>query len=123
MMSNFPLVALEGRKKEKEPEMEKHDSKRKNGYRWVDGISLGMILLLVIAAIALVIGTFLIAEFQLNLNTSGLPSSATNAIGQVFGNAYTGFTLMAVGLFVIAAVAILQVVINGFAGKRGKENV
>jgi membrane-anchored glycerophosphoryl diester phosphodiesterase (GDPDase) len=91
--------------------------------RTIEGVTLGMILLLIIAAIALAIGTYLLAQFQINLNTSGLPSAAQNTIGSVFSNSYTGMLLMSVGLFVIAAVAILQVLVSGFAGKRASGSV
>ena len=82
-------------------------------------ISLGAVLALVIAAIALVVGVYLIGTFQSVLNTSGLPSAAQTSIGSVFSTAYSAFQLAVVGLIVIAAVAILSLVVSGFRGGRG----
>ena len=83
------------------------------------GISLGAVLALVIAAIALVVGVYLIGTFQSVLNTSGLPSTAQVAIGSVFSTTYSAFQLAVVGLIVIAAVAILSLVVSGFGRGKG----
>ncbi len=77
-------------------------------------VSVGAVLTVVVASIALAIGLFLLANFQLVLNTSGLPSAAQTAIGQVFSTAYTAFQLLVVGLIVLAAVAILSILTGGF---------
>jgi sterol desaturase/sphingolipid hydroxylase (fatty acid hydroxylase superfamily) len=90
-----------------------------------DGVSIGAVLTVVVAAIALAIGLYLLANFQLVLNTSGLPSAAQTAIYNVFATAYTAFQLLVVGLIVLAAVAILSILTGGFGmggggGGRGK---
>lgn len=82
-------------------------------------VSVGAVLTVVVASIALAIGLFLLANFQLVLNTSGLPVAAQNAIGSVFSTAYTAFQLLVVGLIVLAAVAILSILTGGFGmGRR-----
>ena len=84
------------------------------------GVSVGAVLTVVVASIALAIGLFLLANFQLVLNTSGLPAAAQNAIGTVFSTAYTAFQLLVVGLIVLAAVAILSILTGGFGMGRGR---
>jgi hypothetical protein len=77
-------------------------------------VSVGAVLTVVVASIALAIGLFLLANFQIVLNTSALPTAAQNAIGSVFSTAYTAFQLLVVGLIVLAAVAILSILTGGF---------
>jgi len=79
-----------------------------------EGVSIGAVLTVVVAAIALAIGLYLLANFQLVLNTSGLPTAAQTAIYNVFATAYTAFQLLVVGLIVLAAVAILSILTGGF---------
>lgn len=85
------------------------------------GVSIGMILLLVIASIFLAVGAYLVGQFQVSLNTSGLPANSVSALESVYSNAYNGLILMSIGLIVIAAVAILQVLTSGFG--KSSQNV
>lgn len=80
------------------------------------GISLGMILLLIVASIFMAVGAYLVGQFQLALNTSGLPTNAIAAQESIYTNAYNGLILGSIGLIVIAAVGILQVLTQGFGG-------
>lgn len=83
------------------------------------GLSVGVVIAFVVIALVLVIGIYVVAFFQVSLNTSGLVKSADNAIGSVFSTAYTGFQLLVVGLIVLAAVAILSILTGGFGMGRG----
>jgi membrane-anchored glycerophosphoryl diester phosphodiesterase (GDPDase) len=84
--------------------------------RMRNAVSIGAVLTVVIASIALVLGVYLLANFQIVLNTSGLPATADNAIGTIFSTAYTAFQLLVVGLIVLAVVAILSILTSGFGG-------
>jgi hypothetical protein len=84
------------------------------------GLSVGVVIAFVVIALVLAIGIYVVAYFQVSLNTSGLKNTATNAIGSVFNTAYTGFQLLVVGLIVLAAVAILSILTGGFmTGNKG----
>ena len=84
------------------------------------GLSVGVVIAFVVIALVLVIGIYVVAFFQVSLNTSGLVKSADNAIGSVYSTAYTGFQLLVVGLIVLAAVAILSILTGGFGMGRGQ---
>ncbi len=84
------------------------------------GISIGMILLLIVAGIFLEIGAYLVGQFQLNLSTSGLPANAVAAQVAIYTDIYSAFQLAGIGLLVIAAVGILQILTSGFGGAGGK---
>lgn len=80
----------------------------------MSGMSVGMILLLVVASIFMVVGAYLVGQFQLALNTSGLPANSIAAQESIYTNAYNALILGSIGLIVIAAVGILQILTNGF---------
>lgn len=81
------------------------------------GIStLAAVLAVIVAAVALVIGVFVIANLQTSLSTSGLASAATTAIGNVFSTTYNAFNLLVVAVIVLAAVAILSIIVGGLGG-------
>jgi len=83
------------------------------------GISVGSVILVVVAAIALSLGIFLVGTFQVTLDTSGLSTAAISAIGTVYSNTYSALQLLGVGLIVLAVVSILGLLINAFASKKG----
>lgn len=83
--------------------------------------ALGSVLAVVVAAVAIVVGLFVIGTLQTSLNTSGLTSQAQTGIGNVFGTTYNAFQLLVIVIIVIAAVAILAVLIGGLAGGRRGE--
>jgi len=87
------------------------------------GLSVGVVIAFVVIALVLAIGIYVVAYFQVSLNTSGLKNTATNAIGSVFNTAYTGFQLLVVGLIVLAAVAILSILTGGFMTGRNSAGV
>jgi hypothetical protein len=70
----------------------------------------------VVAAVALVVGIFVVAQLQASLSTSSLDTSAQTAIGNVFSTAYNAYNLLVVALIVLAAVAILAIIIEGLGG-------
>jgi hypothetical protein len=80
----------------------------------LSGMSVGMILLLVVASIFMVVGAYLVGQFQLALNTSGLPANSIAAQESIYTNAYNALILGSIGLIVIAAVGILQILTGGF---------
>lgn len=78
------------------------------------GVSVGSVILVVVAAISLSLGIFLVGTFQTTLDTSGLSAPAINAIGKVYANTYSALQLLGVGLIVLAVVSILGLLINAF---------
>ena len=81
---------------------------------------LDSVLMVVVAAIAIVIGVFVIAQLQLALNTSGLTSSYQALVGSIFNTAGSAFSLLVIALIVLAAVAIISIVVGGLGGGRGE---
>ena len=81
---------------------------------------LDSVLMVVVAAIAIVIGVFVIAQLQLALNTSGLTSSYQTLVVSIFNTAGSAFSLLVIALIVLAAVAIISIVVGGLGGGRGE---
>ena len=77
---------------------------------------LDSVLMVIVAAIAVVIGVFVIAQLQLALNTSGLTSSYQALVSSVFSTAGSAFSLLVIALIVLAAVAIISIVVGGLGG-------
>jgi small-conductance mechanosensitive channel len=68
----------------------------------------GLANVLVITAVALIIGIFVFATISTNLDQSSLSAQANTSITNVSNNTFTAFTLAAVVLIVIAAAAIIR---------------
>ena len=77
---------------------------------------LDSVLMVIVAAIAVVIGVFVIAQLQLALNTSGLTSSYQSLVWSIFNTAGSAFSLLVIALIVLAAVAIISIVVGGLGG-------
>lgn len=68
----------------------------------------GLANVLVITAVALIIGIFVYATISTNIDQSQLNAQANASITNVSNNTFTAFTLAAVVLIVIAAAAIIR---------------
>ena len=68
----------------------------------------GLANVLVITAVALIIGIFVYATISTNIDQSALNTQANTSITNVSNNTFTAFTLAAVVLIVIAAAAIIR---------------
>jgi len=81
------------------------------------GGALGTTLTVVIAAIAMIIGLYVYSEVNSVMPTPGNEELA-NASSTVTGNVGSAFTLLAVGLIVLAAAFILGILIRRFSGRQ-----
>lgn len=68
----------------------------------------GLANVLVITAVALIIGIFVYATISTSINQDSLSTAANSSITTVNTNTFTAFTLGAVVLIVIAAAAIIR---------------
>jgi hypothetical protein len=68
----------------------------------------GLANVLVITAVALIIGIFVYSTISTSINQDNLSAAANTSIDTVSSNTFTAFTLAAVVLIVIAAAAIIR---------------
>ena len=64
---------------------------------------------LVILAVSIIIGVYMIGSIYGSIDQAGMPASVTAAIDDTLDNGTTGMTLLGVALIVTAAVFILNV--------------
>ena len=62
-----------------------------------------------VLAVSLLIGVYLIGNIYEGIDQTSLPASVTGAMDDTLDNGTVGMTLMAVGLIVMAAMAILGI--------------
>ena len=65
---------------------------------------------IVLVGALLALAPFVIGSFQLGLNTSGLPTGAQVAIGNVFTDIYNALGILPLVLIIIALVIILSAI-------------
>jgi len=61
----------------------------------------------VILAVAMVIGIYVVGSIQSALPTSSLPASASGNITKIFGTVYSAYQLMPIMIIVLIAAAII----------------
>ena len=64
---------------------------------------------LVILAVSILIGAYMIGSIYSAIDQTGMPSTVTAAMDDTLANGTTGITLLGVSLIVMAAVFILQI--------------
>lgn len=64
---------------------------------------------LVVSAVLIIIGLYTFAQIYSAINTTGLPAATVTAIQNVNTTAMNAFTLITVGLIVLAAAAIVAI--------------
>jgi len=83
----------------------------------LSGGALGTTLTVVVAAIAMIIGLFVFSEVNSVMPDPSNPD-LSNATATVVANTGSAFTLLAVGLIVLAAAFILGILITRFTARR-----
>ena len=63
---------------------------------------------LVVVAVALIIGVFVFSTISTSISRNGLSAAANTSLDTVDTNTYTAFTLAAIVVIVIAAAAIIR---------------
>ena len=74
----------------------------------------GTIVSVILVAMVLMIGVVVFANFEGNIDTSGLSTGAQNAINKTAQQTYNGFSLGSMIPYVLFAVAIIVILVGAF---------
>ena len=74
----------------------------------------GTIVSVVLVAMVLMIGVVVFANFEGNVDTTGLSTAATNAINKTATQTYNGFNLGSMIPYILFAVAIIVILVGAF---------
>jgi NADH:ubiquinone oxidoreductase subunit 6 (subunit J) len=77
--------------------------RRRKGF----GLIVNTAVAVVIVAVALVIGIYVIGSIQQALPSSNLPQEAADNISKIFGSVYSAYSLMPIMIIVLIAAAII----------------